>query len=117
VDGSLRRRGRLLVVVGALLGALVGVTLGLAVDDPADETATAAPGHDRGAALAAGAPGSRPPTSRTVGTGSGTEDAGPADRPGKARAEDRDKPKPEGHGKGKPGKDKGKGKAGKAKPD
>jgi hypothetical protein len=117
VDGSPRRRGQLLVVVGALLGTLVGVTLGLAVDDPGDGTATAAPGPDRGVALAASAPGSQPPTARTVGTGSGTEDAGPADRPGKARGEDRDKPKPEGHGKGRTGKDKHQDKPGKAKPD
>jgi hypothetical protein len=104
-------------VVGALLGALVGITLGLAVDDPGDGTATAATAPDRGAALAAGAPGSQPPTSRTVGTGSGTEDAGPADRPGKARGEDRDKPRPEGHGRGKAGKGKHKDRAGKDKPD
>lgn len=117
MDGSPRRPGRPLVVVGALLGALVGITLGLAVDDPGDGTATAATAPDRGAALAAGAPGSQPPTSRTVGTGSGTEDAGPADRPGKARGEDRDKPRPEGHGRGKAGKGKHKDRAGKDKPD
>jgi hypothetical protein len=105
VDGSLRRRGQLLVVVGALLGALVGVTLGLAVDDGGAGVATAVQGTVRGAALAAGAPGSRPPTSRTVGGRGGTQDAGPADRPGKDR-DKRDKAKPEGHGKDKPEKDK-----------
>jgi hypothetical protein len=43
VDRSLRRRGQLLVVVGALLGALIGVALGLAVEDAATSRA-AAPG-------------------------------------------------------------------------
>jgi hypothetical protein len=108
VNGSWHRRGQLLVVVGVLLGALVGVTLGLAVDDGGAGVATAVPAPDRGAALAAVAPGSRPPTSRTVG-GGGTQDAGPANRPGKAPGKDRDKrdkAKPEGHGKDKPAKDK-----------
>lgn len=87
MDGSLRRGGQLLVLVGALLGALVGVTLGLVVDDPGAGTAGVAQAPDRGAVVAAGATGSQPPTSGTVGTGSD----GPADRPGKARAKDRDK--------------------------
>jgi hypothetical protein len=105
VDGSLRRGGQLLVLVGALLGALVGVTLGLVVDDPGAGTAGVAQAPDRGAVVAAGATGSQPPTSGTVGTGSD----GPADRPGKARAKDRDKSdkaRSEGRGKDKPGKDK-----------
>jgi hypothetical protein len=104
VDGSPRRRGQLVVVVGALLGALVGVTLGLVVDDPGAGTAAAAQAPDRGTVVAAGATGSQPPTSRTVDTGSD----GPADRPGKARAKHRDKSdkaRSEGRGKGKPGKD------------
>jgi hypothetical protein len=86
VDGSLRRRGQLLVVVGALLGALVGVTVGLAVDGGAG-VATAAPGPGRGTALAAGAP---------------------ADGPGRAAGKDGDKPdkaRPEGRGQDKAGKD------------
>ena len=105
MDGSLRRGGQLLVLVGALLGALVGVTLGLVVDDPGAGTAGVAQAPDRGAVVAAGATGSQPPTSGTVGTGSD----GPADRPGKARAKDRDKSdkvRSEGRGKVKPGKDK-----------
>jgi hypothetical protein len=105
VDGSLRRGGQLLVLVGALLGALVGVTLGLVVDDPGAGTAGVAQAPDRGAVVAAGATGSQPPTSGTVGTGSD----GPADRPGKARAKDRDKSdkaRSKGRGKDKPGKDK-----------
>jgi hypothetical protein len=101
VDGSLRRRGQLLVVVGALLGAVVGVTLGLVVDDPGAGEVAAGPAPDRGAAVAAATPGSRPPTSRTVGAGSD----GPAARPAKAH-DKADKARSEGHGKDKPGKDK-----------
>jgi hypothetical protein len=107
VDGSLRRRGQLLVVVGALLGALVGVTLGLAVDGGAG-VATAAPGPGRGTALAAGAPAGQPSTSRAVDGGGGSEDAGPADGPGRAAGKDGDKPdkaRPEGRGQDKAGKD------------
>lgn len=98
MDGSLRRRGQLLVVVGALLGAMVGVTLGLVVDDSGVRAAPAA-APDRGVAAAAATTGSQPPTSRTVGAGSG--DA--ADRPGKAHGKDNDdKAKPKVRGKAKP---------------
>jgi hypothetical protein len=72
---------------------------------PGAGTAGVAQAPDRGAVVAAGATGSQPPTSGTVGTGSD----GPADRPGKARAKDRDKSdkaRSEGRGKDKPGKDK-----------
>ena len=44
MDRSLRRRGQVLVVVGALLGALVGVVLGLAVKDGPAGTAVAVAG-------------------------------------------------------------------------
>jgi hypothetical protein len=101
VDGSPRRRGQLLVVVGAL----VGVNLGLVVDDPGAGTAAGAQAPDRGAAVAGATPGSQPPTSRTVGTGS--DDL--AHQPGRARAKDRDrrdKASSEGRGKDEPGKDK-----------
>ncbi|HWD44629.1 MAG TPA: hypothetical protein VHM23_13135 [Actinomycetota bacterium] len=105
MDGSLRRRGRLLVVVGALLGAVVGVTLGLVGDDPGAGTVAAAPAPDRGMAVAAAPPGSQPPTSRTVGGGGD----GPAARPGKAPGKERDKTdkaRSEGRGEDKPGEDK-----------
>ena len=104
MDGSPRRRGQLLVLVGALLGSLVGVTLGLVVDEPGAGVA-AALAPDRRAAMAAATPGSQPPTSRSVGTGSD----GPAERPGKGRGKDRDKSDKAGSeasGKDRAGKDK-----------
>ena len=118
VDQSLRRRGQLLVVVGALLGALIGVTLGLAVEDAATSRAAAAPG--RGAALAASRPGSQPSASRTAGAERRTaghntapgQDGTPPERSGKQHGNapkdgkgGRDKPAKDNHGKHK---DKGK---------
>jgi hypothetical protein len=60
VAWSPRRRGHVLVVVGALLGALSGVILGLAVDDPQTPTAVAAPGAGR--RRGAGRPSTEQPT-------------------------------------------------------
>ena len=117
VDRSLRRRGQLLVVVGALLGALIGAALGLIVEDAQTSTAVAAPGHARGAALAASSPNSHPPASRAAGSGDGSDSSGnqrteSPDRPDKqhgnahkGRAGGRDKSG--GPGKDKPGKGKG----------
>jgi hypothetical protein len=102
VDRSLRRRGQLLVVVGALLGALIGAALGLIVEDAQTSTAVAAPGHARGAALAASSPNSHPPASRAAGSGDGSDSSsnrvarptrqaawersqGPGRRPGQVR--------------------------------
>jgi hypothetical protein len=121
VDRSLRRRGQLLVVVGALLGALIGAALGLIVEDAQTSTAVAAPGHARGAALAASSPNSHPPASRAAGSGnrtdgndsSGEQRAKSPDRPdkrdGKAYKDRKDgRDEPGGRGKDQPGKGKDK---------
>jgi hypothetical protein len=81
VDRSVRRRGQLLVVVGALLGALVGVVLGLAVGDGRTDTAVAAPTRARSAAAAAAAP-----TSQPTGASTSRLRVSSVDRPGKAKS-------------------------------
>jgi hypothetical protein len=119
VDRSVRRRGQLLVAVGALLGALIGVALGLVVEDAGTSTAVAAPGRARGAVLAVSPPSSHPPASRAAGSGNRTDGD---DSSGEQRTESPDRPdkrdgkghkdreggrdKPGGHGKDKPGKGK-----------
>jgi len=90
VHRSLRRRGQVLVAVGALLGALIGVALGLAAEDPQTSMA-AAPGRAGGAALAVSPPSSQPQASQAASSGdqasgndsAGGQRAGSADRPGK----------------------------------
>jgi hypothetical protein len=112
VDRSLRRLGQLLVAMGALLGAALGVGLALLVENAETSRAVAGPGPERGAALAAGPPGSRPPASRaasspgpgnagdasgdqrarSAGQGGGRADKqgqGRDDKPGKANGTDR----------------------------
>lgn len=123
MERSLRRRGQVLVVVGALLGALSGVVLGLAVEDPQAPTAVAAPSRTRGAALAAHPPSSQPTASQTAGPGDRADGDGstsrqrtePADRPNNGHgnaAKDgqgrQDKPGKDKPGKGEHGKDKDK---------
>ena len=110
VDRSLRRRGQLLVVVGALLGALIGAALGLIVEDAQTSTAVAAPGHARGAALAASSPNSHPPASRAAGSGDGNDSPGNqrAAPPGRPAKRDGNAHKDRAGGKDKPGKGKGK---------
>ena len=100
MNRSLRRRGQLLVAVGAFLGALVGVVLGLAVEDAQISTAVAAPGRARAVPLAATPPSSQPTASQPAGSGKqgdGDESTGrqltPAYRPdqghGKAHKDSR----------------------------
>jgi hypothetical protein len=67
-ERSLRRRGQVLVVVGALLGAVSGIVLGLAVDDSQTPTAVVAPGQAGAAALAAQPPSSQPAASESTGS-------------------------------------------------
>ena len=117
MDRSFRRRGQVLVVVGALLGAVIGAALGLIVEGAQTSTAVAA-GPGRGAALAASPPNSQPTASRTAGSGDGNDSSGnqraeSPDRPDKrhgnahkSRAGGRDEPG--GHGKDNPGKGKDK---------
>jgi hypothetical protein len=92
VDRSLRRRGQLLVVAGALLGAVIGAGLSLVVGDPVTSRAGAVPARERGVTLAATPPSSQPPASRAaVSSGnpadgndpSGTQRSESADRAGK----------------------------------
>jgi hypothetical protein len=113
VDRSLRRRGQLLVVVGALLGALIGTTLGLIAEDAQTSTAVAGPGPGRGAALAASPPSSQPTASRAAGSGDGNDSSGTqrAEPPGRPDKRDGNAHKDRAAGKDKPskGKDKGKG--------
>jgi hypothetical protein len=120
VDRSLRRRGQVLVVVGAMLGALIGAALGLVAEDAQTRTAVAAPGRARGAVLAV-SPSSRPPASRAAGSGNRTDGN---DSSGEQRAESPDRSdkrhgktykdrkdgrdEPGGRGKDKPGKGKDK---------
>jgi hypothetical protein len=121
VNRSLRRRGRSLVVAGAVLGALIGTGLGLTVEDTETSPTVAAPDRGQGAALAANPPGSQSPASRPAGSGnrsdayqsSGTQRAESADRPGKQdgkthkdREAGRDKPGNRGKDKPDKGKDK-----------
>ena len=112
MDRSLRRRGELLVVVGALLGAFIGVALGLVVDDAQHSMAVAAPGRARGAVQAANPPSSQPSASQAVGPGNqadaGRQQAASADRPDKRHGDAR-KDGQENRGKDKA--DKGKDKA------
>jgi hypothetical protein len=120
VDRSLRRRGQVLVVVGAMLGALIGAALGLVAEDAQTRTAVAAPGRARGAVLAV-SPSSHPPASRAAGSGnrtdgndsSGEQRAESPDRPdkrdGKAYKDRKDgRDEPGGRGKDKPAKGKDK---------
>jgi len=80
VDRSLRRRGQVLVVVGASLGALVGAVLGLAVKDGPTSTAVAVAAPAGGTVLAATPASSQPgaPRSRAAGSGEQTGGAEPA---------------------------------------
>lgn len=128
MDRSLRRRGQFLVAVGAVLGALVGIVLGLAVEAPQANTAVAAPGPARAAALAATPPSGQPTTAQPAGSGdqvggdgsTGRQRTRSAYRPdhGQGRAHkdskrerERDKEEPRKHASGKPGEDNaGKGK-------
>lgn len=114
MDRSLRRRGQILVVAGALVGALIGTALGLIVQDAQPSTAVAAPGPGRGAALAASPPTSHPPASRAAGSRDGNDSSGnqraePPGRPDK-RAGNAHKDRAGGKDKPSKGKDKGKGK-------
>ena len=95
MDRSLRRRGLLLVAVGAFLGALVGVVLGLAVEDAPISTAVAAPGRARAAALTAIPSSSRPAASRPAGSG---EQAGGDGSTGRQRTQSAYRPD-QGHAK------------------
>jgi hypothetical protein len=119
VDRSLRRRGELLVVVGALLGAFSGVALGLVMDDTQSHRAVATPGRTRGAALAVSPRSSQPAASRAASSedrADGSDSAGrqrdeSADRAdkrhGKARKDgEGGRNKPAGRGKDKTGKGK-----------
>jgi hypothetical protein len=110
VDRSLRRRGQLRVVAGALLGALIGTTLGLIVQDAQTSTAVAAAGPGHGAALAASSPTSHPPPSRAAGSGDGNDSPGNqrAEPPGRPDKRDGNAQKDRAGGKDKPSKDKGK---------
>jgi hypothetical protein len=110
VDRSLRRRGQILVVVGALVGTLIGTALGLIAEDAQPSTAVAAPGPGRGAALAASPPTTHPPASRAAGSGDGNDSSGNqrAEPPGRPDKRDSNAHKDRAGGKGKPGKDKGK---------
>ena len=117
MDRSLRRRGPVMVVAGALLGALLGIALGLLgqPSQPSSVLALADPGP--AGAVAAGQPGGRSRTAAPTGSGepaatgvsSGRRPAAPAGPPAKAKPP---KAKPaktdrKGHG----GKDKGDGHA------
>jgi hypothetical protein len=121
MDRSLRRRGQVLVVVGALLGVVIGVALGLVVEDAETNRAMAAPRRERGAALAASPPSSQPPASGAASSGNRADGNGSAakqrteaaDRPDKRDSKARkdgedDRHKSGGRGKDKPGKGKDK---------
>ena len=114
MDQSLRRRGQVLVVVGALVGALIGTALGLIVEDAQTSTAVAAAGPGRGAVLAASPPTSHPPASRAAGSGDGNDSSGNqrAEPPGRPDKRDGNAHKDRAGGKDKQskGEDKGKGK-------
>jgi hypothetical protein len=120
-ERSLRRRGQVLVVVGALVGALIGEVLGLAVEGPKNSAAAAAPGRTGGAALAAHPPSSQPSASQTAGsrnradgdTSTNRQHTEPADRSsnghgnaGKDGERRHDKPGKDKPDNGKPGTDK-----------
>ena len=109
MDRSLRRRGQLLVVVGALVGALIGTALGLIAEDAQTSTAVAA-GPVRGAALAASPPSSHPPASRAAGSGDGNDSSGNqrAEPPGRPDKRDGNAHKDRAGGKDKPSKGKDK---------
>ena len=108
MNRSLRRRGQLLVVVGALLGALIGTALGLIVEDAQTSTAVAA-GPGRGAALAASSPSSHPLPSRAAGSGDGNDSSGNqrAEPPGRPDKRDGNAHKDRAGGKDKPGQGQG----------
>jgi hypothetical protein len=112
VDRSLRRRGQLLVVAGALVGALIGTTLGLIAEDAQTSTAVAAAGPGRGAALAASPPTSHPPASRAAGAGDGNDSPGNqrAEPPGRPDKRDGNAQNDRAGGQDKPSKGKDKGK-------
>jgi hypothetical protein len=112
VDRLFRRRGQVLVVVGALLGALIGTALGLIAEDAQTSTAVVASGPRRGAALAASSPSSHPPPSRAAGSGDGNDSPGNrrAESPGRPDKRDGKAKNDRAGGKDKPGKSKGKGK-------
>jgi hypothetical protein len=120
VDRSLRRLGKLLVVMGALLGAITGVAVALIVENAGTSRAVAALGREGAAVLAASPPSSQHPTSWAAGSegaadgrdSSATQHAESADRADQRDGKDdkngegrRDKP---GRGKDKPGKGKDK---------
>jgi hypothetical protein len=115
VNRLLRRRGQVLVVVGALLGTLIGVVLGLAVRDPQAPTAVAALGREDGAVLAVHPPSRQPSASQPAGSGeradgdgsSGSQRTKPPDRPdhGHGNGGKDGEGRQDKAGNGKPGKD------------
>jgi hypothetical protein len=116
VDSSLRRRGQVLVITGALLGAVAGAALGLVGERAEAPGAIGAAALGRGASgVAAGSPSSRPSSPQATRprsqAGDGLSEQRPnpldqADRRGdKARKHSsHDRGKPGGRGKGKHGK-------------
>jgi hypothetical protein len=121
VDRSLRRLGRLLVVMGALLGAVLGVALALIVERADTGGAVVARGRERAAVLAASPPSSQLPVSREAGSedsaaGNGASGSQRAQTDGRAdqgdgKADKNNEGRHNQPGRDKPGKEESRGKS------
>ena len=85
MDRSLRRRGPVMVVAGALLGALLGVALGLLRQPPQPSSVLALTDPGPAGAVAAGQPGGRSGTAAATGSGTDGDAASGAIRMSSAR--------------------------------